>query len=364
MGAGKQAVARVSEGPDVVTDEGAPAGGVTAARASAGWKVLPIVEVLVLLVALVLPLVLQDYLTVFATRVAILALFALSFDLVWGYAGIMSFGQALFFGAAGYGVALLARDLNVTSIFLILPAGTLIGLTASLLLGGFLLLGRYPSSVIFVSLGTLTGSYAADRLARGWYYLGGQNGIPSIPAMSIGSYDLEEGVAFYYLALGILVVVYLLCRFLVRSQFGLALAGLRENEQRIAFFGYKAQHLKAIIFAIGGTIAGLAGSLYAFHEGFVWPNMLGVVFSTQVVLYVLFGGSGTLIGAVIGTVMIEGVSFWLSDNYRDIWPIILGVLLLLVIMFRPLGLISFVLGERERVGSFGKVPRERSNAAP
>src|SRR5438874_1717308 len=99
---------------------------------------------------------LQDYLTVFATRVIILALFALSFDLVWGYAGIMSFGQALFFGSAGYGVALLARDLDVTNIFLVLPAGTIIGLTFALLLGGFLLLGRHPSSVIFVSLGTLT----------------------------------------------------------------------------------------------------------------------------------------------------------------------------------------------------------------
>ncbi|KRQ12164.1 ABC transporter permease [Bradyrhizobium pachyrhizi] len=360
----REAVARVGEEPDVVTGEGAPAASASAGRVSAGWKVLPIVEGLVLLIALVLPWVLQDYLTVFATRVVILALFALSFDLVWGYAGIMSFGQALFFGAAGYGVALLARDLNVTSILLILPAGTLIGLTASLLLGGFLLLGRYPSSVIFVSLGTLTGSYAADRLARGWYYLGGQNGIPSIPPLTLGSYEFEEGPIYYYMVLGILVVVYLLCRFLVRSQFGLALAGLRENEQRIAFFGYKAQHLKAIIFAVGGTIAGLAGSLYAFHEGFVWPNMLGVVFSTQVVLYVLFGGSGTLIGAVIGTVIIEGVSFWLSDNYRDVWPIILGVLLLLVIMFRPLGLISFVLGERERVGSFGKAPKETGNAAP
>ncbi|MHC1950032.1 branched-chain amino acid ABC transporter permease [Bradyrhizobium sp. UFLA06-06] len=360
----REAVARVGEEPDVVTGEGVPAASAPAGRVSAGWKVLPIVEGLVLLIALVLPWVLQDYLTVFATRVVILALFALSFDLVWGYAGIMSFGQALFFGAAGYGVALMARDLNVTSILLILPAGTLIGLTASLLLGGFLLLGRYPSSVIFVSLGTLTGSYAADRLARGWYYLGGQNGIPSIPPLTLGSYEFEEGPIYYYMVLGILVVVYLLCRFLVRSQFGLALAGLRENEQRIAFFGYKAQHLKAIIFAVGGTIAGLAGSLYAFHEGFVWPNMLGVVFSTQVVLYVLFGGSGTLIGAVIGTVIIEGVSFWLSDNYRDVWPIILGVLLLLVIMFRPLGLISFVLGERERVGSFGKAPKETGNAAP
>ncbi|WGS21213.1 MULTISPECIES: branched-chain amino acid ABC transporter permease [unclassified Bradyrhizobium] len=364
MAAAKQAVARLSEGPDVVTGESAPAAGAPAGRGAAARQVLPIVEGLVLLIALLLPLVLQDYLTVFATRVIILALFALSFDLVWGYAGIMSFGQALFFGAAGYGVALMARDLNITSIFLILPAGTLIGLTAALLLGGFLLLGRYPASVIFVSLGTLTGSYAADRLARGWYYLGGQNGIPSIPSLSLGSTDISEGPVYYYLALGILAVVYLLCRFLVRSQFGLALAGLRENEQRIAFFGYKAQHLKAIVFAIGGAIAGLAGSLYAFHEGFVWPNILGVVFSTQVVLYVLFGGSGTLIGAVIGTVIIEGVSFWLSDNYRDIWPIILGVLLLLVIMFRPLGLISFVLGERERVGRFGKAPKGTHNAAP
>jgi branched-chain amino acid transport system permease protein len=337
---------------------------VPATRAATPRKVLPIMEILALLVAVILPLVLQDYLTVFATRVIILALFALSFDLVWGYAGIMSFGQALFFGSAGYGVALLARDLNVTAILLVLPAGMLIGLTFSLLLGGFLLLGRHPSSVIFVALGTLTGSYAADRLARGWYYLGGQNGIPSIPPMSLGSYDITEGPVYYYLALGILLVVYLLCRFLVRSQFGLALAGLRENEQRIAFFGYKAQHLKAIVFAIGGTIAGLAGSLYAFHEGFVWPNMLGVVISTQVVLYVLFGGSGTLIGAVIGTVIIEGVSFWLSDNYRDIWPILLGVLLLLVILFRPLGLISFVLGERERVGTFGGGAKRNSHAAP
>ncbi len=340
------------------------AGLAPALQATPRRKILPIVEILALAVAVAVPFVLQDYLTVFATRVVILALFAVSFDMVWGYAGIMSFGQALFFGSAGYGVALLARDLDMTSIAVVLPSGMLIGLVFSLLLGGFLLLGRHPSTVIFVSLGTLTGSYAADRLARGWYYLGGQNGIPSIPSMTFGSYEITEGPVYYYLALGLLLVVYLLCRFLVRSQFGLALAGLRENEQRIAFFGYKVQHLKAIVFAVGGAIAGLAGSLYAFHEGFVWPNMLGVVFSTQVVLYVLFGGSGTLIGAVIGAVIIEGVSFWLSDNYRDIWPIILGVLLLLVILFRPLGLISFVLGERERVGSFGGPPKGGRRAAP
>ena len=80
-----------------------------------------------------------------------------------------------------------------------IPTGVLIGFVASLLLGGFLLLGRHPSSVIFVSLGTTTGAYAADRLARGWYYLGGQNGIPSIQSMTIGSYELTEGPVFYYL---------------------------------------------------------------------------------------------------------------------------------------------------------------------
>ena len=327
------------------------------------WPLLPVMELAVLAIGALLPLVLQDYLTVYATRVLILCLFALSFDLVWGYAGIMSFGQAVFFGSAGYGVALLARDLGLTSMLIVLPAGLLIGFTFALLLGGFLLLGRHPSSVIFVSLGTLTGSYAFDRLARGWYYLGGQNGIPSIPAMSIGSYEWDEGPGFYYLALGILLVVYLIFRFQVRSQFGLALAGLRENEQRIAFFGYRAQRLKAIIFSFAGAIAGLAGSLYAFHEGFVWPNMLGVVMSTQVVLYVLFGGPGTLIGAVIGTVVIEAVSFWLSNSYQDIWPIILGVLLLLVILFRPAGLVSLVLSERERVGEFGRPPGDRHGPA-
>jgi urea transport system permease protein len=333
-------------------------------RASFGWQKLPIMELIVLSIAAFLPLVLQDYLTVYATRVLILCLFALSFDLVWGYAGIMSFGQAVFFGSAGYGVALIARDLGITSIFFVLPAGVLIGFAFALLLGGFLLLGRHPSSVIFVSLGTLTGSYAVDRLARGWYYLGGQNGIPSISSMTLGSYEFTEGPVFYYLALAFLIAVYLLCRFLTRSQFGLALAGLRENEQRISFFGYKVQHLKAIIFSLSGAIAGLAGSLYAFHEGFVWPNMLGVVMSTQVVLYVLFGGAGTLIGAVIGTVVIESVSFWLSNNYQDIWPIILGVLLLLVILFRPAGLISLILSERERVGNFGRPPKKSSHGPP
>jgi branched-chain amino acid transport system permease protein len=158
----------------------------------------------------------------------------------------------------------------------------------------------------------------------------------------------------YDLSLGLLVVVYLFCRFLVRSQFGLVLAGIREQEARVAFFGYRVQQIKTIVFSIAGAIAGLAGGLYTFHEGFVWPNMVGVILSTQIVLYALFGGVGTLIGPVVGVIAIESASYALSDNFQRIWPIVLGCLLLVVILLRPNGLISLIVSPEERVGSFGR----------
>jgi len=281
---------------------------------------------------------------------------ALSFDLLWGYSGIMSFGQALFYGTAAYSAALLARDAGVTSIFLIVPACTLIGLALALVMAWFLLLGRYPPSTIFVGLGTLTGAYAADRLARGWYYLGGQNGIPSIPPLTAGRFAFSEGPVFYYLALAVLVLVYLVCRALVRSQFGLVLAGIRQHEERMGFLGYRVQHFKAIVFTLAGGICGLGGALSAFHDGFVWPNMLGVLLSTQFVLYVLFGGVGTLIGAVIGVASIEYVSFLLADRFQTFWPILLGLLLLFVVLVRRSGLVGLVVSERERFGRFGRAP--------
>jgi branched-chain amino acid transport system permease protein len=342
-----------------------PAGGGAAAATSTpliararAWRgrpaaVIGALEIALLGVFALLPLALVDFWVVFVTRVLILALLALSFDLVWGFAGIMSFGQALFFGAAGYTVALLARDAGIVSAFVVLPVAVLVGLVLAFLVAGFLLLGRNPPSLTFVALGTLTGSYAGDRLARGWYYLGGQNGIPSIPPMTAGPVDLLEGRTYYYLALAFLVAVYAGCRLLVGSQLGLALAGIRINEARMAFLGYRVPWAKALVFSVAGAIAGLAGGLYAFHEGFVWPNMMGVILSTQIVLYALFGGVGTLIGPVLGVVAIEIASFELADRYPTIWPIILGALLLVVILFRPRGLISLLVPPAARVRTFG-----------
>ena len=331
----------------------------SAAARVARWRARPaavvrVLEIALLVILAVLPAVLQDFWVIFVTRVLILALLGLSFYLVWGYAGILSFGQALFFGAAGYVVALLARDADVTSALVVLPVAVLVGLVLALVVAAFLLLGRHPPTMTFVALGTLTGAYAGDRLARGWYYLGGQNGIPSIPPMTAGPLLVTEGLTYYYLALAVLAVTYAGCRLLVRSQLGLALAGIRIHEARMAFFGYRVQAIKTIVFSIAGAIGGLAGGLYAFHEGFVWPNMLGVILSTQIVLYALFGGVGTLIGPVLGVMAVETASFILADEYRTIWPIILGALMLVVILFRPSGLISIVVPTAARRDRFGR----------
>ncbi len=317
--------------------------------------VLPIVEVALLALLVLLPFLIGDFLIIIATRMVILAMLAISFDLCWGYSGIMSFGQALFFGMAGYVVALLANKAGFTAIWGVLPLAMLVGLVVALLIGWFLLLGKRAPTIIFVALGTLTASYAAERLVAGWQWVGGGNGLSIWDFLTIGGYQLEPGLVFYGLAVGVLCAVYLASRYLVRSQFGLVLAGMRQNEQRLAFLGYQVQAFKALVFAFAGMISGLAGALYSYHEGFVGPGNMGIVQSTYAVLYTLFGGAGTLIGPVIGTGAIESISFFLADRdeVKSFWPVILGLILLVVVVYKPTGLLGFLVPARERFGSFG-----------
>jgi branched-chain amino acid transport system permease protein len=126
-------------------------------------RVIPLVEVALLIVFAILPAFLEFFWVVFATRVLILGLLALSIDLIWGHAGILCFGQALFYGAAAYTVAVCARDLGIDSIFIALPLAIFVGMALALLLGWLVLLGRFPPSPIFVALGTLTGRTASHR---------------------------------------------------------------------------------------------------------------------------------------------------------------------------------------------------------
>ena len=317
--------------------------------------VIPIVEILLLIILIIIPFFVGDFLTVIITRMLILALLAISFELCWGYSGIMTFGQGLFFGMGGYAVALFANKADFVQLWGVIPIGLIVGMCASFLIAWLLLLGKRPPELIFIALGTLTFSYAAERLVVGWYWVGGGNGMSIFEYLRIGSFEVEPGRLFYYIVATILLLVYVTSRFLVRSQFGLVLAGARQNEKRLAFLGYKVQKFKAIVFCFAGAIAGLGGGLYAHHEGFIGPGNVGIGISTMAVLYALFGGAGSLIGPIIGVLAIESISFTLSDidAVRGYWPIILGVILLVVVTFKQDGLLGFVVTQRERIGSFG-----------
>lgn len=320
-------------------------------------RVLPAIEIGLLVLAAVAPLLMRSHpeLITLATNILILSLLAISFDLCWGYSGIMSFGQALFFGVAGYAIALVGRDLEFSAAWATLPLAMLVGLLLAFVFAVFLLLGRRTPTVIFVSLGTLTGAYAAERLVSGWQYVGAGNGLSSVRLLEIGPWEMVEGPGFYYFALLLLLACYGAARYVVGSQFGLVLAGMRQNEERLAFFGYRIQVFKALIFSFSGLLAGLAGALYSYHQGFIGPGNMGPGLSTTAVLYALFGGSGTLIGPVIGVALIETISYVLADQdeIKQYWPVILGVVLLVVVVFKPTGILGFFVSARERIGSFG-----------
>jgi len=322
--------------------------------------VLPIVEAVMLGALLIAPFALNAFpqlITLF-TNILILSILALSFDLCWGYSGIMSFGQALFFGVPAYVIALVGRDLGFSEIWGTLPLAMLIGLLLSFAFAMFLLLGRKTPTSIFIALGTLTGAYASERLVSGWQYVGAGNGLSSIKLLKLGSFEFVEGIAFYFLAFGCLLAVYLVSRYLIRSQMGLVLAGMRQNEERLAFFGYRVQLYKAVVFSFAGMIAGLAGALYSYHQGFIGPGNMGPGLSTMAVIYCLFGGSGTLIGAVLGTLSIEAISYVLADIdiIKRFWPVILGLVLLLVVAFQPSGILGLFVTNRERFFSYGWRP--------
>lgn len=319
-------------------------------------------EFLVLVLLIVLPSLLSQFHVSFLTRVLLLVLLALSFDLAWGYGGIFSLGQAVFFGWGAYVAGLLATRRDVTSVFVTVPAAALTGLVLAAALGAFLFLGRRRVSLIYVSLATLAASYAFERLAAAWTEIGAANGIPSVPVLTAGGTRLLPGPTFYYVILVITLLVYLLFRYIVRSQFGLMLVAGRDDLERVTYLGYNTARAQLLVFGLAGGVAGMSGGFYAFHEGFVSPSLLGVSLSTMAVLYVLFGGVGTLIGAVVGTIAIEGAGLQLAERFPDYWPIALGFILLAGIMFLPNGIIGMLVPNRARVFHFGGRGRVREPA--
>jgi len=249
----------------------------------------------------------------------ILSLLALSMGFMWGYVGMLSLGQTIFFGLGGYVYAIVSLNTQMEGLAFL--AGVLLPMLFALLLGYFMIFGRI--SDIYFSVITLVVTLIFEKSVRatsgpeyviGSVRLNGQNGIPGVPGLpwDIGPLSLQSIDGMFYLALFFLSLVYVGVRLFLTSTTGRILVGLRENETRMALQGYDARWYKLLAFVMAGGLAGLAGVLYAVWGNFVGTEMFSLNQAAMVVIWVIVGGRATLIGPIVGTLLIQYLTTWLG----------------------------------------------------
>jgi len=263
-----------------------------------------------------------------ASEIWIFAIFGLGLNLLLGYTGLLSFGQATFFGSAAYVAGYLLKYFGV-GIFTALAAGIGIGAVSALLVG-YLCVQR--SGLYFIML-----TFALNQLfyfiAYQWTSVtGGEDGMPGIPRPALFGIDLRDPLRYYILVSALFLVALWLMKRIVESPLGKILQAIRENELRAEAVGYHVPRFKLLAFVIGGAFSGAAGVLYAMLFGIVPLEAIGFVFSGNVVFATLIGGSGSLYGPIIGSF----VFIWLSESMSVVWarwPLLLGVAFVIVVLF-------------------------------
>lgn len=278
------------------------------------------------------------------------AFLGLSLSIVWGYAGILSFGQVVFFGVAGYTFGIVSvntsTSIGIMSAFL---AGILGGALLAAVLGYFMFYGGvrdvYVTIITLVStlvFHTFMAQTAGDEWTIGTAALGGFNGMPTIPVLTFGVGDVAitfTDVTFYYLVLTLLILTYLGLRALVNSDYGRVMVAVREDEDRTRMFGYDVKRVKLAVFTLGGALAGLSGVLYASWGNYVSPQVFELAFASLPVIWVSVGGRKTLIGPVAATVGIE----FFRNSLGGEWAFIaVGALLLVFILGLPGGIVPWI----------------------
>jgi branched-chain amino acid transport system permease protein len=282
-----------------------------------------------------------------------LALLALSLAVVWGFTGILSFGQVAFFGVAGYTYGVVG--INVAS-----PLGTMAGLLVAValaalfafVLGYFMFYGGVSdvyvtimTLVVVLVLKTFLDQTAGDQWTIGEAALGGFNGMPGIPNLAFGLGETAlvlEGPTLFYAALVTLLVTYLGLRALLNSDYGRVMVAIREDPERTEMLGYNVKRVKLTVFTFGGALAGLAGVFYVTWFNYISPSELSLTAASLPVIWVAVGGRKTLLGPIVATILIERLGLALSVNVGDWAFVINGILLLVIILLLPEGLIPGV----------------------
>jgi branched-chain amino acid transport system permease protein len=271
-------------------------------------------------------------------KALIFALFAMSLDLLIGYAGMASLGHAAYFGLAAYSVGLLAQKLE-WNFWLSVPV-TLAITAATALLFGVLALRTRGAYFLMI---TLAFSQLLWGIAVGWRSLtGGADGLPGLPRPDLMPFvSLNNEVTFYYFVLIVVAVAGFFIFRIAASPFGYVLRGIRESETRMLALGYDVRRYRLLIFVISALFAALAGILYMYFNRFVGTEYLHVERSAEVLLMVVLGGAGTLVGPIIGAAAIIALEN-LASAFTERWLMILGGVYVAVALFAPKGLIGVV----------------------
>jgi len=292
---------------------------------------------LLLLVALLaLPFVgTSKFLLSMMISVFILAVYGMSYDLLLGYTGIVSFGHAIFFGTGAYAVGILLTKVKNPDL---LPVALLIGVAIAAVTA--FVIGLLSLRVKDVYFSMITLAFAelffifADKFSE---LTGGSDGIPYVRVPAI----FNDRTTFYFLALAFLVLVYLILHRIVHSPLGRTLQAIRENEQRAQSLGYNVLRYKLASLVISGIVAALAGGMWAVLQKYVNTSVLSLDQTISALLMTIIGGVGTLFGAVLGAGVITFAQEWLSQAF-DRWFLIFGVLYVLIVMFFPKGILGTI----------------------
>ena len=263
----------------------------------------------------------------------------MSLDVLLGYTGLPSLGHAAYFGVAAYAVALLTTERQVGF------AGCVVGgvLVAAITAGVFGLVAIRAAGKLLPHdhLGPRHGRVGARLPVAS--LTKGDNGISGVARPALGSLDLTAPIPFFYLALVATALAWGLLGLLVSSPFGLGLRGIRESELRMRALGYNVWLHKYLAFVLSGTMAGFAGVLWAFFNGFVAPTDVQLLTSVETLLMVALGGPGTLAGPAIGAAVIVFLKNFVSV-YTKRWLLILGAVYIGVILFAPRGIVGALRG--------------------
>jgi branched-chain amino acid transport system permease protein len=289
----------------------------------------------------------NSFLVLLATRALAFAILVMSLDILLGYTGLASMGQAAYLGVGAYLTAILASRYQIglgMDFWLVIVLGMLCGAALAAVFG---LLAIRASGVYFLMI-TLALGQCVWGLAYRWNSLtGGDNGINLRVKPKFAGFDLSHDVTFFYVVFVLFALSLLAMYVLVRSPFGRSLVGIRERELRMQILGYNTWLHKYIAFVIAGAFGGLSGVLWAHTAGIVSPENVVLTTSVDALLMAVLGGAGTLVGGVIGSFIVFGLREYLS-TIVPWWQYVLGAVYVLTILYLPTGL----MGIPERVSQW------------